>query len=417
MSCRDGGRKRETCALTFGTLSVIVLAGLAGPLLSASGQVLVPVIVGELAAGLVVGRTGFGWIHPADPTTAFLASVGFAMLMFTAGMHIPVREPELVKRLGRGALAAAAAGVFAIGAGIATARIVGVPHPAIYVVILASGSAAVLVPSLHEAGLLDQSECLVVAAQIAVADVVAIVAVPLVLQPNRATHALLGALAVAACAVLLYFVIRSLHGAAWIRRIRVHSKKRDWALDLRLSLLVLFGLAWLAVRTGTSVLIAGFAVGLVVAAIGGPKRLSRQVVGVAQGFFVPLFFVVLGAQIDLRAFGTHGSLIELAALLIGFNVLLSIGAAAVTRQSVGAGLAAAVSLGVPAAIVALGLQQHVISAGIAAAIMVAALASIGVSGAGVAMLHRRLGPPATPSGAAASLRPAPAPAPAQSNPA
>ncbi len=242
------------------------------------------------------------------------------MLMFTAGMHIPVREPELVRRLGRGALAAAAAGVLAIGAGIATARIVGVPHPAIYVVILASGSAAVLVPSLHEAGLLNQSEGLVVAAQIAVADVVAIVAVPLVLQPNRATHALLGALAVAACAVLLYFAIRSLHGAAWIGRIRALSKKREWALDLRLSLLVLFGLAWLATRTGTSVLVAGFAVGLVVAAIGGPKRLSRQVVGVAQGFFVPLFFVVLGAQIDLRAFGTHGSLVELAALLIVFNV-------------------------------------------------------------------------------------------------
>ncbi len=387
--------------MTFGTLSVIVLAGLAGPVFSASGQVLVPVIVGELAAGLLVGRTGFGSIHPADPTTAFLASVGFAMLMFTAGMHIPVREPELVRRLGRGALAAAAAGVLAIGAGIATAQIAGVPHPAIYVVILASGSAAVLVPSLHEAGLLNQSEGLVVAAQIAVADVVAIVAVPLVVQPDRATHALLGALAVAACALLLYLTIRSLHDAAWIGRVRALSKKREWALDLRLSLLVLFGLAWLATRTGTSVLIAGFAVGLVVAAIGGPKRLSRQVVGVAQGFFVPLFFVVLGAQIDLRAFGTHGSLVELTVILILFNVVLSIGAAAVTKQSVGAGLAAAVTIGVPAAVVALGFQHHVISPGIGAAIMVAALASIGVSGAGVAMLHRRLGPPATPSGAGA----------------
>jgi Kef-type K+ transport system membrane component KefB len=401
--------------MTFGTLSVIVLAGLAGPLVSASGKVIVPVIVGELAAGLVVGRTGFGWIHPADPTTAFLAAIGFAMLMFTAGMHVPVRQPELVRRLGRGATAAGAAGVFAIGAGIATARIAGVPHPAIYVVILASGSAAVLVPSLHEAGLLNQSEGLVVAAQIAVADVLAIIAVPLVLRPNRATHALLGALAVAACAVLLYFALRSLRGAAWIGRIRMLSKKREWALDLRVSLLVLFGLAWLATRTGTSVLVAGFAVGLVVAAIGGPKRLSRQVVGVAQGFFVPLFFVVLGAQIDLRAFGTHGSLVVLAALLIVFNVLLSVGAAAVTKQSVGAGLAAAVSLGVPAAVVTLGLQQHVISAGIGAAIMVAALASIGVSAAGVAMLHRQLAPPVTPSGAGAS--PPPAPGRARSSPA
>ncbi|HEX4521478.1 MAG TPA: cation:proton antiporter [Gaiellaceae bacterium] len=391
--------------MSFGILTVVVLGGLGGPLVSASERVLVPVIVGELLAGLIVGRTGFGWVHADDPTTAFLASIGFAMLMFTAGMHIPVREPELVKRLGRGAAAAGVAAVLAVGAGVATARIAGVSHPAIYVVILASGSAAVLVPSLHEAGLLNQSEGLVVAAQIAIADVAAIVAVPLVLQPNRATHALLGALAVSACAVLLFFTIRGLRGASWVNHLRLLSKQRGWALDLRVSLLVLFGLAWLATRAGTSVLVAGFAVGLVVAAVGGPKRLSRQVTGVAQGFFVPLFFVVLGAQIDLRAFGTHASLIGLAALLTGFNIALSVGAALVTRQSVAAGLASAVALGVPAAIVALGLQQHVITPGIGAAIMVAALASIGVSGVGVALLHRRLRPPAAEPALAAE-RPA-----------
>ena len=38
---------------------------------------------------------------------------------------------------------------------------------------------------------------------------------------------------------------------------------------------------------------------MTVALVGGPKRLSTQVRGVADGFFVPLFFVVLGAQLDL----------------------------------------------------------------------------------------------------------------------
>ncbi len=388
--------------MSFGILALIVLAGLGGPLLSASDRVLVPVIVGELLAGLIVGRSGFRWIHPADPTTAFLALVGFAMLMFTAGMHIPVREPELSRRLGRGAIAAAVAASLAVGAGIATAKIAGVSHPAIYIVILASGSAAVIVPSLHEAGILERAEGLVVAAQVAVADVAAIVAVPLVLQPSHAAHALLGALAVSACALALYLAIRAVRGAAWIRRVRSLSKDRGWALDLRLSLLVLFGLAWLATRTGTSILVAGFAVGLVAAAIGGPKRFSRQVTGVAQGFFVPLFFVVLGAQIDLRAFGTHESLVELAVLLIVFNVALSLGAAVATRQPVAAGLAATVALGVPAAIVTLGLRENVISPGTGAAIMVAALASIGLSGAGVALLQRALRPDATASGDEAS---------------
>jgi Kef-type K+ transport system membrane component KefB len=376
--------------MTFGILSLIVLAGLAGPLLSASDRILVPVIVGELVAGLLVGRSGFGWVHPDDPTTAFLAAIGFAMLMFAAGMHVPVRQPELVRQLGRGALAACVTGSLAVLGGWVTAHVAGVSHAGIYAVILASASAAVLVPSLDEAGLLDRSEGLVVAAQVAVADVAAIVLVPIVLQPSRTTRALLGALAVSACAVALYLVVRALRGSEWVRRVRRMSKEREWALDLRLSLLVLFGLAWLATRIGTSILIAGFAVGLVVAATGGPKRLSRQVTGVAAGFFVPLFFVVLGARIDIRALSTSGALIGLAVLLIAFDTAIGLAAAFATRQSPAAGLAATVTLGVPAAMVALGLQEGVLSAGAGAAIMVAALASIAVSGIGVSLLHRRL---------------------------
>ena len=376
--------------MTFGILSLIVLAGLAGPLLSASNRVLVPVIVGELLAGLVVGRSGFGWVHPADPTTAFLAAIGFAMLMFSAGMHVPVRQPELARQLGRGAVAACVTGALAVLGGWVTARAAGVSHAGIYAVILASASAAVLVPSLDEAGLLDRSEGLVVAAQAAVADVAAIVLVPIVLKPSRTTHAILGAVAVSACGVVLYLVVRGLRGAEWVQRVRRLSKEREWALDLRAALLVLFSLAWLATRIGTSILIAGFAVGLVVAATGGPRRLSRQVTGVAAGFFVPLFFVVLGARIDIRALSTSGALIGLAALLVVFDAAIGLAAAFVTRQPPAAGLAATVTLGVPAAIVALGLQEGVISAGAGAAIMVAALASIGVSGLGVSLLHRRL---------------------------
>jgi Kef-type K+ transport system membrane component KefB len=376
--------------VSFGVLSVIVLAGLAGPLLSASERVLVPVIVGELGAGLVVGRSGFGWVHPDDPTTAFLAAIGFAMLMFAAGMHVPVRQPALARQLGRGTIAACLAGALSALGGWAAARAVGVSHAGIYAVILASASAAVLVPSLDEAGLLDRAEGLVVAAQVAVADVAAIVLVPIVLQPSRTTHALIGAVAVSACAVALYFAARRLGDAEWVRRVRRLSKQREWALDLRIALLVLFGLSWLATRIGTSILIAGFAVGLVVASTGGPKRLSRQVTGVAAGFFVPLFLVVLGARVDIRALSTSGALIGLAALLVAFDTAIRLVAALLTRQPAAAGLAATVTLGVPAAVVALGLQEKVISPGAGAAIMAAALASIAVSGLGVSLLHRRL---------------------------
>ncbi len=99
----------------------------------------------------------------------------------------------------------------------------------------------------------------------------------------------------AACVGLAFLLSRLLRDSAWVPRLREEGKRRNWALDLRVALIALFTLAWVAQRTGASVLIAGFGAGLMVAAIGGPKRLSTQVLGIAGGFFVPLFFVVLGA--------------------------------------------------------------------------------------------------------------------------
>jgi Kef-type K+ transport system membrane component KefB len=278
--------------------------------------------------------------------------------------------------------------VLGVGAGWAAASLSHAAHPAVYAVVLASGSAAVVVPSLEEFHVLNDRGALAVVAQVALADVASIVAVPLVLRPHRAFHALVGVVAVAACAVLLLLALRALRRTNLVLRVRRLSKRRAWALDLRLSLLVLFGLCWLATRFGASILIAGFAVGLVVAAIGGPKRFSRQVTGVAQGFFVPLYFVVLGARIDVRDLVQHAAIIELALLLIVLNLGLHIMAALITRQPIAAGLIATVQLGVPAAVATLGLQEGVLTAGDAAALMVAAIASIAICQAGVALLAR-----------------------------
>jgi Kef-type K+ transport system membrane component KefB len=357
-----------------------------------------PVVVGEIVAGIVIGRTGFGWLDTTNDTVAFLASVGFVMLMFAAGMNVPLRNRALLGSIKRGSIAAALVTALAIPGGFLLSRFHGAGHPAVYALLLATGSAAIALPILDEAHVLQTAAALTVLAQVTVADVASIVAVPLVLQPSRATRSVLGTVAVVACALAILALASIARRRGLVRRLRQLSKRNDWALDLRVSLLVLFALAWLATVIGTSILIAGFAVGLMAAWLGGPKRFSRQVTGVAQGLFVPLFFVVLGARIDLRAIGSEPSLIGLAAALVGLNAGIHLLVARLTSQPVGAALVATAQLGVPAAVVALGFQQNVISPGVGGAIIAAALASVGMTAAGASMLH-------------AHTRPAPEPAP------
>jgi Sodium/hydrogen exchanger family len=81
--------------VSLGDLALIVAAGLAGPLLAASRRAFVPVVVGEVVAGVILGRSGLDVIHADNATVSFLAEAGFAMLMLTVGMHIPLRDRRL----------------------------------------------------------------------------------------------------------------------------------------------------------------------------------------------------------------------------------------------------------------------------------------------------------------------------------
>jgi len=56
--------------VSFAVLALIVLAGWPARFWLLGGRPLLPVVVGELLAGVVVGRSGVGWLHAAQPTVA-----------------------------------------------------------------------------------------------------------------------------------------------------------------------------------------------------------------------------------------------------------------------------------------------------------------------------------------------------------
>jgi Kef-type K+ transport system membrane component KefB len=77
------------------------------------------VVLGELLAGVVLGPSVFGGLHAADPRFTFLADVGFALVMFVAGSHVPVRDARVRSALGVGAVRAVGIGAVAVALGVA----------------------------------------------------------------------------------------------------------------------------------------------------------------------------------------------------------------------------------------------------------------------------------------------------------
>ena len=357
----------------FESLLVIILAGLAGPLLAAGPRPIVPAVVGELVAGIILGRTGAGIIDPSTPTNSFLYSVGFAMLMLVAGFHVRL-EGRLQAGLRAAVKAFAVVAVLSVPAGLAVGFVLAPSAPpALFPILLAGSSVAVAFPILEERGLLGPGVALLLA-WIPIADAVTVLAMPLtMIGPERILEALAGDAAIVVITAAALLAGERIERAGWALTLRDRSRTRGWALQLRLTLLVLISLTLVATQTGGSTLLAGFGAGLVLSRLRTPERLGVQLSGIAEGFFVPAFFVLLGAELDFRALAQDPRAILLALAMAAAALAIHVVAALFAAPSPRApfGLAAAAQLGLPAAAASLGLATGHLSAALAAGIVAA----------------------------------------------
>ncbi|HEY5231427.1 MAG TPA: cation:proton antiporter [Galbitalea sp.] len=360
--------------MSFSTLGLIGVVALLGPLLALRQRWRIPVAIGELAGGILIGSTGFGLVRATDPTFTFLADLGFGLTMFVAGSRLPVRNAQLRPALLIGLARALGVGLVAALLGVLLASVFHTGHAGVYAVVMASSSAVLVLPTMDSLGL-GGPKVLLTLAQVAIADTACIVALPLVIDPAHAPIAALGALAIGAAATLFYFGLRWLNNRGSLHRVHRFSEKRHFALELRVSLIVLFALGAIAITTDVSIMLAGFACGIAVAGVGEPRRLARQLFALNDGFLGPLFFVWLGASLSVRSLGGHPQLILLG-LALGAGALLAHLAMRLFRQPASLAVIAAAQLGVPLAAATIGQQTHLLAPGEPAALILGAIVTI-----------------------------------------
>jgi Kef-type K+ transport system membrane component KefB len=370
----------------FDTLALLTAVGFAGPLLASVPRLRIPTIIGELIAGLVIGKTGFGLVDDANPTFQLFANIGFALVMFVVGSHVPVRDPNMRSAVPMALARAVLVGAVSASLGFGLAEEFGTGHAALYAVLMASSSAAMTLPMIDSLGL-HGPQVLSVTAQIAIANAACIVLLPLVIDFHQAPMAALGGLAITGCAVVLFVLLRAVDRRGWRQRMHDYSQKQRFALELRTNLLVLFGLAVLAVSTDVSIMLAGFALGLVIASVGEPRRLARQLFGITEGFFSPLFFVWLGASLQVRELGSHPKFILLG-LGLGLGGVLAHCTGRLLGQPVTFAVMSSTQLGVVVAAAAIGTQQHLLLPGEASALMFGALLTIAATSIAGALAAR-----------------------------
>ena len=287
----------SVAAFLLTLIAIFAAAKIFGELAERIGQ---PAVLGELIAGIVVGVSGLHLVDSHDPTIHLLSELGVILLLFMIGL-----ETDLKKLLAVGGSAAAVAIVgvvlpFALG--YAAGILLG--HPPILSIFLGAAltatSVGITARVLSDLGHLKDPESQVVLGAAVIDDVVGLVILAVVGGLAAGTPiSVWGVTRVTA--VAFGFVIAAIvlgnFLAPWL--IRMISKLHVAKAVLFASLMFAFVLAWIAQQIGSAMIVGAFAAGLVLARTERGPQIEKEVHDIAQ-FFIPIFFVSVGAAIDLR---------------------------------------------------------------------------------------------------------------------
>ncbi|HEY2056062.1 MAG TPA: cation:proton antiporter [Solirubrobacterales bacterium] len=277
-----------------------------------------PVVVLELMLGIVVGPHVFGLAH-SDRFIEFFSNLGLGMLFFFAGYEIDFgRIKGQPMKLGAWGWLLSVVLAYGLGGILAAAGIV--------VSFLYTGSAmattaiGTLIPILRDNGELKTRFGTYLLAAGGAGEFGPILLVTLVLSTESALHESLILLAFIGLALLLALGSMRWAPRGWSMLERTFEASSQVAV--RLTVVLVFGLVFLASKLGLDLLLGGFVAGMIVRlALQGHELqvFESKLTAVGFGFFVPFFFVTSGIEFDLAALGSAGAI---AKLLMFFALFL-----------------------------------------------------------------------------------------------
>jgi Kef-type K+ transport system membrane component KefB len=269
-----------------------------------------PVVLGELLAGIVVGPFALGTfvsfdgkpIVVLDETIRQIGELSAIVILFIAGLEITPRE---FLRGGVAAFTVGSIGVvipFFVGYYVFSAFGIQALESMLIATALTATSIAISVQVLTELGKMQSREARLILGAAIVDDILAIAVLSVVttmVQTGNTTPEI-------SSIVFLVLKILGLFGALLAGAVlivpRILHVENLWKSKGSAEGIVtasFFGAAGIAAFVGLSPIVGAFAVGMAVASTRVINRVSEYVdkLGI---IFVPLFFAIIGAQVDLR---------------------------------------------------------------------------------------------------------------------
>lgn len=355
----DAGGEAEFAKVLLALVVVLIAAKLGGDIFARLGQ---PAVLGELIFGIAIGNAclfgfrGFEFIENNEGVQ-ILSHVGVTLLLFQVGL-----ESDLAKmmKVGVSSLVVATLGIvvpFFLGFGAAK---VFLPGSDIYTQVfigatLCATSVGITARVLRDLGWLQTPEARIILGAAVIDDVQGLVILAVVSGVIAAASHGNGPVSAWSIGLIIFkataFLVCAILIGRWIAPKVFHIASRLKAADLLLTtaLGICFGFAYLASQIGLAPIVGAFAAGLILDEVHWRNFRDRgessveDLVKPLAALMVPVFFVVMGAQVDLSTFAQLPVLGLAAALtvaaIIGKQVCgLGVMQKGLDRLSVGIGM-------------------------------------------------------------------------------
>src|SRR4030042_3651250 len=313
-------------SLLFITLLVALV-----PLVASRKRLLpIPIVIGEILAGMLIGKSGLNWVT-SGPILEFLSEFGFVFLMFLSGLEVdlsvlsqPKGSPE--KNAFRGNplflpllyFGLPLAGSFAIVFGLKQRGLV--EKPFILGLILSPASLGIVVPVLRERGIIGSKYGQTILLSALIADFAPLILLSVAfsfLKKGIFLQLILLLLFLTAFALSLRLGIK-LSRSRILQKIFKDISQASPHIRVRGAIALMVAWASLAHVLGTGVILGAFIAGIIVNILAGPEEsvLREKLDVLGFGFFIPFFFIMVGSRFDWRVLiHSSGALILIPILI------------------------------------------------------------------------------------------------------
>lgn len=311
----------EMETISYKSLLIISLLAFATPIfLSSFKKIKIPYVVGEILVGLIVGKSFLNLIEH-DIWIIFLSSLGLAYLMFLSGLEINVEE--LFARDGQGSIRFYK-GAFMFLASLLICFIMVVTldyfgiisNTLFFTILFASSAPGLLVPVLKERDLLSTDFGQLLLVYCLIAEFVCLISITIISSTVAGGFSYKNFLfiIVLLASIALYFLSKG-----FIKVFDLNAVEfKNLHIEVRAAFALILVLSALSHAVKSEIVLGSFLAGLIFSLIfhKAKEDLKYKLDTIGYGFLIPIFFIQVGVNLDVKSIYENPKALALIPLLL-----------------------------------------------------------------------------------------------------